>query len=319
MLEVRNLKTHFFTRHGVVKATDGVSFSVNSGETLGLVGESGSGKSVTILSILGLIPRPGRIVEGEIIFKGDDLTHKSEAEMRTIRGSQISIILQDPLTSLNPVYTIGNQVSEAVKTHQNLRGKSLQERVVKALKLVKIPAAKYRVKDYPHQMSGGMRQRVTGAIALSCHPSLLLADEPTTSLDVTIQAQYLELLQKIQSKSGISIIFVTHDFGIVARMCDKVAVMYAGKIVEVGDVREIFNNPLHPYTAALLQCLPKIDTTTKLISIEGDVPDLSNLSSGCAFAPRCTNKMAICEEKYPDVFSTNENHNVNCWKVGIEK
>jgi oligopeptide/dipeptide ABC transporter ATP-binding protein len=233
--------------------------------------------------------------------------------MRRIRGGKISIILQDPLTSLNPVYTIGDQVGEAVRTHQGLKGKPVLRRVVETLKLVRLPEAQMRAGDYPHQMSGGMRQRVTGAIALSCQPRLLIADEPTTSLDVTIQAQYLDLLKQIQQQSGISMIFVTHDFGIVAQMCDQVAVMYAGKIIEIGDVREIFNDPRHPYTIALLKCLPKVDTASKLVAIEGDVPDLSMLPSGCSFASRCTSKKSICQETYPGEVVINEHHKIRCW------
>ncbi|MBU0777840.1 ABC transporter ATP-binding protein, partial [Patescibacteria group bacterium] len=266
MLEVRNLKTYFFTRHGVVKAVDGINFRVGDGENLGLVGESGCGKSVTALSILRLVPSPpGRILEGEILLDGEDILKKSEAMMRKIRGVKISIILQDPLTSLNPAYTIGDQIGEAVEIHQHLRGKLVFRKVVEVLKLVRVPEPEVRAGDYPHQMSGGMRQRVAGAIALSCQPRLLIADEPTTSLDVTIQAQYLDLLKQIQEQSGISIVFVTHDFGIVARMCDHVAVMYAGKIVEFSRVKEIFDNPCHPYTTALLKCLPRLDIASKLV------------------------------------------------------
>ncbi len=313
LLEIRNLKTHFFTRHGVVKAVDGISFSVAEGENLGLVGESGCGKSVTVLSILRLVPHPGRIIGGEIRLEGEDLLKKSDAAMRKVRGAKISIILQDPLTSLNPAYSIGDQVSEVIRLHQHLRKKPALRKAIEALKLVKVPEAEARIADYPHQMSGGMRQRVTGAIALSCQPKLLIADEPTTSLDVTIQAQYLDLIKQIQRESGISTIFVTHDFGIVARMCDQVAVMYAGKIVEIGPVREIFNSPLHPYTSALLKCLPKVDIACKLVTIDGDVPDLSTLPPGCSFTPRCADRMPVCSERYPEEVVVNEQHRVNCW------
>jgi oligopeptide transport system ATP-binding protein len=316
MLEVRNLTTHFFTRHGVVKAVDGISFTVARGKNLGLVGESGCGKSVTVLSIMRLVPEPGRILEGKILFQGEDLLKKNETEMRKIRGARISIILQDPLTSLNPAYTIGDQVGEAIRIHQHLRGNSVLAKVVDVLKLVRLPEAGMRMRDYPYQMSGGMRQRVSGAIALSCQPDLLIADEPTTSLDVSIQAQYLDLLKQIQEESGVSMIFVTHDFGIVARMCDQVAVMYAGKIVEVGEVREIFDNPLHPYTTALLGCLPKLDTTSKLVTIEGEPPDLNRLPPGCSFAARCTNRKSICGERYPDEIVINDHHKVSCWLKG---
>ncbi len=314
MLEVRNLKTYFFTQHGVVKAVDGINFRVGDGENLGLVGESGCGKSVTVLSILRLVTcPPGRILEGEILLDGEDLLKKSEAEMRKIRGAKISIILQDPLTSLNPAYTIGDQVGEAVKIHQHLRGKRVFRKVVETLQLVRISEPEIRTREYPHQMSGGMRQRVSGAIAVSCQPSLLIADEPTTSLDVTIQAQYLDLLNQIQEQSAMSIIFVTHDFGIVARMCQQAAVMYAGKIVELAETREIFNNPCHPYTIALLKCLPKLETVSRLVTIEGEVPDLSALPPGCSFAPRCASRKPICGEKYPDEVMINEHHKVSCW------
>ncbi len=260
LLQVENLKTYFFTRQGVVKAVDEVSFSIGKGESLGLVGESACGKSITCLSILRLVPEPaGKIVGGRIIFEGEDLLKKSWTEMRRIRGKKISMILQDPLTSLNPSFTIGSQVGEAIALHQRARGRTLRQKIIEALRLVSIPDAETRMRDYPHQMSGGMRQRVIGAIALSCQPSLLIADEPTTSLDVTIQAQYLRLLKELQQKAGTSLLFVTHDFGIVRRMCDKVAVMYAGKIVEIAQSREIFDNPIHPYTRALIACLPKME------------------------------------------------------------
>jgi len=313
LLDVKNLKSFFFTRHGVVKALDGVSFSVGVGETLGIVGESGSGKSVTALSILRLVPMPGKIVGGEIFFDGEDLLQKTEANMRDIRGGQISIILQDPLTSLNPAFTVGDQIGETIRIHQHLRGKSVMRKVVESLRLVNVPEAAIRANEYPHQMSGGMRQRITGAIALSCQPKLLIADEPTTSLDVTIQAQYLELLNQIREKTGISIIFITHDFGIVAQMCDKAAVMYAGKIVEISGVRDIFDNPKHPYTMALLKCLPSVGRVEKLVSIEGDVPELSRLPPGCSFAPRCAHRMEICSERYPDEYEVNPEHKVSCW------
>src|SRR5437879_9873872 len=252
LLVVEDLKTHFFTRRGVTKAVDGVSFTLHAGETLALVGESGSGKSVTCLSLVRLVPEPaGRIVGGRVLFEGDDLLQKSPSEMRRVRGKQIAMVLQDPMTSLNPALTIGTQVSEVVRLHQRLRGASLRERVLQALRRLRIAAAETRLRDYPHQFSGGMRQRVSSAIALSCSPRLLIADEPTTSLDVTIQAQYLELLKEVQAAAGVAIILVTHDFGIVAAIADRVAVMYAGRIVEMGTTLEVFNNPSHPYTRAL--------------------------------------------------------------------
>ena len=259
-LEVENLKTYFFTRRGVVKAVDGVSFSVNQAQTFGLVGESGCGKSVSCLSILRLVPEPaGRIVGGRILLGGENLLEKTEEKMRKIRGSRISMILQDPMTSLNPVFTIGDQLFEALQLHRHLKGQSLLDRGKELLKKVGIASPEFRLRNYPHELSGGMKQRVVGAIALSCEPHLLICDEPTTSLDVTIQAQYLSLLKELQQQAGLTMIFVTHDFGIVARMCDRVGVMYAGRMVEVADCRELFNNPTHPYTKALMSSVPKLD------------------------------------------------------------
>ncbi|CAI8054730.1 Glutathione import ATP-binding protein GsiA [Geodia barretti] len=276
VLQVEGLKTYFETRWGTVKAVDGVSFDLKKGETLGIVGESGSGKSVTMLSVMRLIPSPpGQIVDGRVLLEGQDLVPLSDKEMSEIRGSQIALIIQDPMTSLNPVFSIGNQVGEAIKIHQDIPKGTLVQRVLDVLRKVNIPAAETRVRDYPHQLSGGMRQRVVGAISISCEPMVLIADEPTTSLDVTIQAQYLKLLKELQEASDIALIFITHDFGIVAKMCDRVAVMYAGKIVEMGDVRDIFNNPSHPYTEALLASVPKLeeqmaDTKTEvLLEAEG--------------------------------------------------
>jgi oligopeptide transport system ATP-binding protein len=315
LLEVEALRSYFFTRRGIIKAVDGVSFSVHRGETLGLVGESGCGKTITCLSILRLLPQPaGRVMGGRILFQGADLLQKTPAEMRAIRGGKISMILQDSLTSLNPAFTIGNQVGEAIALHQGLRGRALRQRVIEALHLVRISDAETHLDDYPHTMSGGMRQRVAGAIALACQPSLLIADEPTTSLDVTVQAQYLRLLKEIQRQSGMSLIFVTHDFGIVAKMCDRVAVMYAGKIVETGDTRDIFNSPRHPYTWALLACLPRLEARMQaLATIEGQPPDLSRLPSGCPFAPRCHEVTEECWRQYPQERAVGRNHTVSCW------
>ena len=315
LLEVETLKTHIFTRRGVVKAVDGVTFSVDEGETFGLVGESGCGKTMTALSILKLVPRPGgRIVGGKIIFDGEDIVPKREAEMRRIRGRRISMILQDSMTSLNPAYTIGNQVGEAISIHEKVKRKTVREKVIEALKMVKIPAAEARLRDYPHQMSGGMRQRVAGAIALGTQPSLLIADEPTTALDVTIQAQYLDLLNEVQMRSRVSMLFITHDLGVIARMCDKVAVMYAGKIVEAADTRDLFDNPRHPYTIALMGCLPKLESRWgKLVSIPGQPPDLSTLPTGCSFAPRCPEAMDICTQEYPGESAAADGHHVSCW------
>src|SRR5436309_1029896 len=276
LLVVEDLKTHFFTRRGVTKAVDGVSFTLLAGETLALVGESGCGKSVTCLSLVRLVPEPaGRIVGGRVLFEGQDLLQKSSAEMRRIRGKRIVMVLQDPMTSLNPALTIGTQVGEVVRLHQGLRGDSLRQRVLEALRRLRISAAETRLGHYPHQFSGGMRQRVTSAIALSCEPRVLIADEPTTSLDVTIQAQYLDLLKEVQASAGVAVILVTHDFGIVAANADRVAVMYAGRIVETGTTLHIFNEPRHPYTRALLRCLPDVAATGQpLVEIGGQPPDL---------------------------------------------
>jgi oligopeptide/dipeptide ABC transporter ATP-binding protein len=315
VLEARDVKTYFFTRKGVVKAVDGVSFKVAKGETLGIVGESGSGKSITCLSILKLVPAPaGRTVAGQILLNGQDLVTKSEREMRHIRGRDISMILQDPMQSLNPVFTIGDLVSEPMRLHQKLNGKILKQRVVEMLGRVKIPSPETRIKEYPHQMSGGMRQRIVGAIALSCQPQLLIADEPTTALDVTIQAQFLQLLKEIQEDSKLSMIVVTHDFGIVAKICDRVAVMYAGKIVEQAPIRDLFNNPRHPYTVALMNSLPQMEKRVKrLFSIEGQPPDLMNLPAGCSFAPRCERAMDVCREEYPHQTDIGPGHTLSCW------
>lgn len=317
LLQVKNLRTYFFVKRGIVKAVDGISFSLRRGETIGLVGESGCGKSATSLSLLRLVPRPaGRIVEGKILLSGEDIMKKTDAEMRRIRGKQMSIILQDPMTSLNPAYNIGDQIGEAIKLHQGIKGVELLRRIVHFLRIVQIPAAETRVKVYPHQMSGGMRQRVLGAIALSCGPSIIIADEPTTSLDVTIQAQYLKLLKELQRQTGVALIFITHDLGIVASMCDRVYVMYAGKIVEEADTRELFNNPRHPYTQGLLGCLPKLGTKRyRLTTIKGQPPDLANLPLGCAFADRCAKKDHGCQSEYPSEFLVNDNHYVRCWQV----
>jgi oligopeptide/dipeptide ABC transporter ATP-binding protein len=314
-LEVKDLKTHFFTRSGVVKSVDGVSFHVGEGETLGIVGESGCGKSITCLSILRLVPPPaGRIVEGEIILNGEDLLLKSMKEMRKVRGAEVSMILQDPMTSLNPVFTIGNQVAEPIMIHQHLDKKSAWEKAKEMLGLVKIPLPEIRVGEYPHQMSGGMRQRIVGAMALSCRPKLLIADEPTTALDVTIQAQFLQLLKTIQEEFNLALIVVTHDFGIVAKICDRVAVMYAGKIMETGLLREIFNHPRHPYTMALMNSLPKMDKNLKrLTTIDGQPPDLGNLPPGCSFAPRCSKVMEVCKREAPDETILAKDHSMRCW------
>jgi oligopeptide/dipeptide ABC transporter ATP-binding protein len=317
VLQVRELRTHFFTRWGVVKAVDGVSFDLRRGETLGIVGESGSGKSVTVLSIMKLIPSPpGKIVSGQVILEGEDLALLPESDMEKVRGRKIAMILQDPMTSLNPVFNIGEQVIEAVRIHQGLRKRGLFQKAVEVLEKVRIPAAELRMRDYPHQMSGGMRQRVVGAIGISCQPLVLIADEPTTSLDVTIQAQYLRLLKEIQQEFGLSIIFITHDFGVVAKMCDRVAVMYAGRIIEIGDVRAVFNHPSHPYTQALLGSVPKLEEDVdRLYAIAGQPPVLYDLPPGCPFAPRCLHVMDRCRVDYPVEVLVEIGHTADCWKL----
>ena len=315
VLEVEDLRTHFQTRWGTVKAVDGVSFNLRRGETLGIVGESGCGKSVTALSLMRLVPTPpGRIVSGKVVLDGEDILQLKEREMGRVRGSKISIILQDPMSSLNPVFSIGEQVKEAIRIHQDIRGSSVLERALDVLRKVNIPAAEVRVRDYPHQMSGGMRQRVVGAIGISCQPLVLIADEPTTSLDVTIQAQYLKLLGELQRELDMALIFITHDFGVVAKLCDRVAVMYAGRIVEMGDVRSIFNNPSHPYTQALLASVPKMEEdVARLESIEGQPPSLQDLPPGCPFAPRCSYVAERCQEEYPPRTTVSDGHSASCW------
>ncbi|HKZ03977.1 MAG TPA: ABC transporter ATP-binding protein, partial [Methylomirabilota bacterium] len=315
LLVVEGLRTHFFTRRGVTRAVDGVSFTLAAGETLALVGESGSGKSVTCLSLVRLVPEPaGRIVGGRVLLDGEDLLKKSAAEMRRVRGKQIAMVLQDPMTSLNPALTIGAQVGEVVRLHQGLRGASLRERVLEALSRLRIPGAGSRLRHYQHQLSGGMRQRVSSAIAMACAPRLLIADEPTTSLDVTIQAQYLNLLKDVQRATGVAVILVTHDFGIVAANADRVAVMYAGKIVEIGSTLEVFDRPVHPYTKALLRCLPDVEQTrARLVEIGGQPPDLARLPAGCPFAPRCPERQPICSEAYPPAAQIAAGHVADCW------
>jgi len=315
ILKVEDLKTHFFTRSGVVKAVDGISFQLQPGETLGIVGESGSGKSMTAWSILGLVPQPaGRIVGGRILFRGENLLEKSNAEMREIRGKGICMVMQDPLTSLNPVFTVGEQILESLRMDLGRTARGLLSKATDLLASVKIPAPESRISSYPHQMSGGMRQRVVGAIAIARSPSLLIADEPTTSLDATIQLQYLRLLKDLQAETGAAIIFITHDFGIVARMCDRVAVMYAGKIVEQAEVLQLFDSPAHPYTEALLASVPDLSVDVDLLpSIEGQPPTPDDLPPGCSFAPRCPYVFDRCEE-YPKEFIVEPDHVANCWR-----
>ena len=302
LLELKQLQTYLFSAQGtrVVKAVDGVSFSLAAGETLGIVGESGSGKTMTSLSILRLLPTAARIVGGEIWFAGSNLLAKSERDMQHIRGSQITMILQNPMMSLNPLFTIGEQIAEPLRVHRGMRGASLMERIKELLRGVRIPSPEVRMREYPHQMSGGMRQRIVGAISISCEPALLIADEPTTSLDVTIQAQYLQLLKDIQARVGLAMIFITHNIGIVAKMCDKVAVMYAGKIVEYGSARDILLDPQHPYTLGMIASTVKgQDRTRDIEAIPGSPPDLRALPPGCSFAPRCRYAIEACVKTDP--------------------
>lgn len=315
LLEVNNLKTHFFTRAGVVKAVNGVSFSLKERETLGIVGESGSGKTITAMSVMRLIPSPpGRIVEGKILYKGMDLVSLPEAKMRAIRGNQISMIFQDPMTSLNPVLTVGYQIAEVLIMHRKKSKKEAMERAVEMLRQVGIPEPEKRAACYPHQLSGGMRQRAMIAMALTCNPSLLIADEPTTALDVTIQAQILDLMQKLQDETGTAIIMITHDLGVVAELCSKVLVMYAGEPVEQGDVETIFNHPKHPYTWGLLGSLPEPDTDAKkrLTPIDGVPPDLRHLPAGCNFANRCGHVKERCFSIAPAPVEISPDHVVTC-------
>jgi oligopeptide/dipeptide ABC transporter ATP-binding protein len=301
VLEVRDLATTFKTEDGLVRAVNGLSFSVEAGTTLGIVGESGSGKSVTSLSIMRLIPQPpGKIERGEVFFKGEDILKKSEAEMRKIRGRDIAMIFQDPMTSLNPVITVGEQIAEATRLHLGYNKKDALDKAVEMLKLVRIPAAEKRIKDYPHQFSGGMRQRVMIAMALSCDPAVLIADEPTTALDVTIQAQIIELMNEMQQRLGSAIVLITHDLGVVAETCKNVLVMYGGNMVEYGSADDIFNRPKMPYTMGLLESLPRLDSPgDRLVPIGGEPPNLLHMPSGCAFEPRCRYAMPICKEKVP--------------------
>jgi oligopeptide/dipeptide ABC transporter ATP-binding protein len=321
LLEVTDLKTYFDTDEGVVKAVDGVSFHLDRGETLAVVGESGSGKSVTSLSVMRLIPTPpGRIASGQMLFEGEDLVRKSERDMRRIRGNEISMIFQEPMTSLNPVYTVGDQIAEAIVLHQGKSYRDAMKLSVEMLDLVGIPEPAKRVKNYPHQMSGGMRQRVMIAMALSCGPKLLIADEPTTALDVTIQAQILDLMRKLQREIGMSILFITHDLGVVAEVADRVVVMYAGRAVEEGDVNDIFARPQMPYTLGLMNSIPRVDRAAehqdRLEAIPGNVPNPLYLPEGCAFHPRCRFATDECKQTIPALEDTGNGHMVRCirWK-----
>jgi peptide/nickel transport system ATP-binding protein/oligopeptide transport system ATP-binding protein len=314
LLKVSGLRTHFYTEEGVVKAVDGVDFEIPRGGILGIVGESGCGKSITSLSIMRLVAQPqGKIIDGQILFNGEDLLKKSDEEMRKIRGNRIALISQDPMTSLNPVLTIGDQIMEVIQLHQGVNKAEARKKAAEMLDRVGIPAAASRLDDYPHQFSGGMRQRVVIAMALSCEPDLLIADEPTTALDVTIQAQILDLMRDIRDRNNAAIMMITHDLGVVAELCDSVAVMYAGKVVEYTDVNTIFKNPQHPYTQGLLNSIPELGKAQKrLTPIEGQPPSLSKLPPGCSFGPRCPHYWAKCNEA-PKLETTEPNHLVRCW------
>ena len=316
ILEVRNLKTHFFTNAGVIKAVDGGSFNLRKGQTLGIVGESGSGKSVTSLSILRLVPKPaGRIVAGEILYRGEDLVKKSQSEMRAYRGNKLFMISQDPMTSLNPVFDIGNQIGEAIRRRQKLSGYDLRHKIIAMLKLVHIRAAETRMHAYPHQLSGGMKQRAMISMALACQPEILIADEPTTALDVTIQAQILKLMMEIREQYHTSIILITHDLGVIARFCDYVLVMYAGKIVERADVKTLFKANRHPYSRGLINSLPRLGVKQRrLASIKGQPPDLLNLRGGCPFEPRCDYSAERCALEYPPTEPVAQGHQIACWR-----
>jgi len=316
LLRLENLSTHYVSAQGtrVVRAVDEVSLSLNAGETLGIVGESGSGKSTLALTMLRVLPPAAHIVGGRILFEGEDLVAKSDAEMREIRGKRIAMILQDPMASLNPLFTIGNQVAEPIQIHEKTPRSAAWARARELLKAVRIPSPEARVRQYPHEMSGGMRQRIVGAIGIACQPRLLIADEPTTSLDLTIQAQYLNLLRELQRAHGLALIFITHNLGIVAKMCDQLAVMYAGRVVESGSVSRIFNAPAHPYTRALLGSIPHMgDAQHRLTAIAGQPPDLAALPRGCSFAPRCPQAVDRCRIEAPPVFTVGEGRVVRCW------
>jgi oligopeptide/dipeptide ABC transporter ATP-binding protein len=318
LLDIQNLKTYFFVRGKVAKAVDDVSFSVRSGQTIGLVGESGCGKSVTAHSIIQLIPEPpGKIVGGKIFFDGIDLLDLSERQMRRIRGNRVSMIFQEPMTSLNPVFTVGEQVGEVIRLHQHFSRKETLRRVVEIFQLVGIPAPQKRLSDYPHQMSGGMRQRVMIAMALACNPKLMIADEPTTALDVTIQAQILDLMNKLKDETGAAILFITHDLGVIAEMAQHVVVMYAGKMMEYADVETLFAGPKHPYTVGLMQSIPVLGRKTqdgRLSTIKGVVPSLFNLPGGCLFSDRCPDVFDDCHRIEPDMYGVGNNHTARCLK-----
>jgi oligopeptide/dipeptide ABC transporter ATP-binding protein len=316
LLEIRRLSTHYVSARGtrVTRAVDDVTLSLDQGQTLGIVGESGSGKTTLALTLLRMLPPAARIVSGEMLFEGSDLIKKPEHEMRRIRGKRIAMILQDPMMSLNPLFTVGDQVAEPIRVHEGAPRRTAWNRATQLLKAVRIAAPESRVREYPHQLSGGMRQRIVGAIAISCEPRILIADEPTTSLDVTIQAQYLNLLRELQRAHNLALIFITHNLGIVAKMCDQVAVMYAGRLVEAGPVKQIYNSPAHPYTRALLESIPRLgDSRQRLTAIEGQPPDPSAPPPGCAFHPRCPKVMDRCRTEAPPEFHVGDVQTSRCW------
>ena len=315
LLQVKDLEVSFFTNAGEVKAVRKISYDLKFGEVIGIVGESGSGKSVSSYALMGIIPEPGKVIGGDIIFDGEKILEKTEGDLQKIRGKDVGMIFQDPMTSLNPVFTVGHQIEESLKRHTELNKIQRTERIIELLKLVGINQPEKRVKQYPHELSGGMRQRIMIAMSLACNPKLLIADEPTTALDVTIQAQIIELLKELKEKINMSIIFITHDLGVVADICDKIAVMYAGTVVEKGSVEEIFYKPQHPYTKGLLKSIPRVDSDEheRLIPIEGNPVDLIFPPAGCAFAPRCESCMKICLENVPPVYMENEGHESACW------
>ena len=320
ILRVRDLKAYFDTDRGLFKAVDGISFDVGAGKTVGLVGESGCGKSVTSLSIMGLIPMPpGRIDGGEILFEGQDILKLSRDDRRQLRGGKMSMIFQEPMTSLNPVHTVGQQIIECVRAHTPMTNEAARKRAIEMLDLVRIPSAASRIDDYPHHMSGGMRQRVMIAMALSCDPHLLIADEPTTALDVTIQAQILDLLRDLQSRLGMAILIITHDLGVIAELADEVVVMYAGRIVETAPVQALFGDPQHPYTIGLLGSIPRLDVDRERLStIEGTVPSPANQPKGCRFSPRCPFADRRCRDEQPPLVELGPQHRAACWKAPIE-
>lgn len=314
VLEVKNLQTSFFTDDGEIPAVDSIDFHVKPGEVLGIVGESGCGKSVTSLSIMGLVPSPGKVIDGEIRFKDEDLTNASERRMRKIRGNEIAMIFQEPMTSLNPVFTIGDQLIEGIRLHNKLSKKEAEQRAIEMLKRVGMPRSEQLIHEYPHQLSGGMRQRVMIAMAMACEPELLIADEPTTALDVTIQAQILDLMRRLNQESQTSIILITHDLGVVAEVCDRIVVMYAGKVVEEGETHAIYKNPQHPYTEGLIRSVPDMrQKKERLYSIPGNVPKPGTLKHGCHFAPRCEHAFDRCLVENPQLVETEENHQVRCF------